>query len=115
MILLQQEDINSEFIYFGNPIRNNIIKDGYFRHINYSTHSFSLNTIYINIERLTHDFIEKIAQLEDEILTPIHKIKQLNLQQYLLDVKVNHHLLKISGLWETSTHCGLSFKFLSIR
>lgn len=119
MLLLQLNDVNIEYIYFGNPLKNNIIQNGWFRHINYSTHYFSLNTIYINIpfasKRDTETFITQIKQIEKDILELNDKIKVYNIKQCLDDIKDKDVLLKISGLWETNTHCGLSFKFIRLQ
>jgi len=115
MLILQPDNLNPDYIHFGNPVKNNIIKNGHFRHINYSSHYFSLNTIYINLNSLNQESIHKIIDMEENILNYSKKTKQQNIKQYLDEaIRINYRLLKISGLWETSTHCGLSFKFIHL-
>lgn len=53
---LEQYDDN--FIYFCDPIKNNIMNDGYFIRIIYSTPIFTLNGIYLSIN-INHVTIEK--------------------------------------------------------
>ena len=49
---------NTDFVYFLEPIKNNIIQNGQFIRILYSTDIISLNGIYINLD-LKFTFIEK--------------------------------------------------------
>jgi len=82
---LDQYDDN--YVYFFDPIKNNIISDGSFIRILYSTPLFTLNGIYllialndINIEKYYnkykcnfninthHLLIEKIQQIEEKLL-----------------------------------------------
>ena len=46
MLVLQLSDLIMDYVHIGNPVKNNIIPNGIFYHINYTTHYFSLNTIY---------------------------------------------------------------------
>ena len=52
------EQFNSDCIYFCDPIKNNIMNDGNFIRIIYSTPSFILNGIYLSIN-INHITIEK--------------------------------------------------------
>lgn len=52
------DQYNNNFVYFCEPIKNNIMKDGYFIRIIYSTPLFVLNGIYISIN-IGHISIEK--------------------------------------------------------
>jgi len=113
MLVLQLKDLDTDYIYFGNPIKNNIITNGIFYHINYTTHYFSLNTIYIDISNYTDETIAKIKKIEYDILSMVtKKTKQTMISNYLNDKWGEKLILKISGVWETSTQCGLSFKFI---
>jgi len=138
MIVLTLDNFESQNIHFGPPLKNNIINNGSFSHINYSTHYFSLNTIYIQIPlKLEHvlqtnkmklffkknnnqEIINKLKILEHDILETKTKTKQYKINLFLENENIIHAeyaenfiiLLKISGLWETDQHCGLSFKFI---
>ena len=52
------EQYNEDFVYFCEPIKNNIMNDGEFIRIIYSTPLFILNGIYIVIN-ITHTNIDK--------------------------------------------------------
>ena len=43
------EQYNEDYVYFLEPIKNNVINNGHFIRIVYSTSLFTLNGIYINI------------------------------------------------------------------
>lgn len=57
-IILTTEQYNENFVYFCDPIKNNIMNDGYFIRIIYSTPIFILNGIYLSIN-INHLTIEK--------------------------------------------------------
>ena len=99
------EQYNEDFIYFCDPIKNNIMNDGYFIRIIYSTPIFTLNGIYlsININHLTIEkyynkykccfdntensiIIENIKNIETNILRKINirdKIPQIKITEQL--------------------------------
>ena len=52
------EQFNSDFVYFCEPIKNNIMNDGNFIRIIYSTSLFVLNGIYIIIN-INHNNVDK--------------------------------------------------------
>lgn len=52
------EQFNKDFVYFCEPIKNNIMTDGQFIRIMYSTPLFVLNGIYILVN-ITHNNIDK--------------------------------------------------------
>ena len=84
------DQYNEDYVYFCDPIKNNIMNDGNFIRILYSTPLFILNGIYININICplsidkyynkfkctfdTHhhkDVIEKLKYIEDGLLKKI--------------------------------------------
>lgn len=139
MMILTLDNFDVQRVYFGNTTKNNIISDGIFSHINYSTNYFSLNTVYLNIplkmktinsngktkiffkKNENEIIINKLKLIEEKLLQDMSKKSQLKINQYLENEiivvyskeKVNFSIiLKISGLWETDEQCGLSFKFI---
>lgn len=144
---LDQYDEN--YIYFCDPIKNNVMNDGNFIRILYSTPSFVLNGIYllvrlndvvveryynkykctfnINVHR---ELIENIKTIETNLLKKIN-IKNKSPQNKIFEqlkngnIKIfsdigikpytNTFLLKISGIWETETQYGVTFKFSKIN
>lgn len=139
MLVLTLDNFDTQNIYFGSPLKNTIINNGRFYHINYSTKHFSLNTIYLKLplkmssvynnnkmkitfKKKENEFImDNIKSIEEEILKPIKKSNQFKITQYLENEAIIIHskpvidfilILKISGLWETEDQCGLTFKFI---
>jgi len=138
MIILNIDNFDTQNVCFGNLMKNNIINDGNFSHVIYSTNHFTLNTIYLKIPLImryvvdskvkiffskkdNEEVINKIKYFEEEILKPFNKINQFKITKYLENETIVVHsnvendffiILKISGLWETTTQCGLTFKFI---
>jgi hypothetical protein len=100
---LDQYDNNS--VYFSEPIKNNIMNDGYFLRIIYSTPLFILNGIYIsiNINHITiekyynkfkcsfdiniyKDLIDQLYVIEDNI------IKKINIKGKIPQYKIHDQL-----------------------
>lgn len=147
---INQFDIDN--IYFCEPIKNNIVNDGLFIRLIYSTDYFvtnginlciPLNEVYIekfynkykcsfNLN-INKNIIEQIQMIEESILNNINiesktiqptiydQIKNGNIKIFSENIdnidKTNSHLfiLKISGIWETDTQIGLTFKFCKIN
>lgn len=139
----QYKDTN---LIFCEPIKNNIMTEGNFIRILYSTHNMILNGIYllITLNEITcekyynkykcnfniskhKDLIDHLKEIEEEILKkyktdkiPSHKIYEQMKYGFIKlfnDVgnRTNYSfVLKISGIWETSTNYGLTYKFCNI-
>lgn len=141
------EQYNEDHVYFLEPIKNNIMNNGKFIRIIYSTPLFTLNGIYIrlNINNTSIDkyynkykcsfdtiqykeLIDKIRSFEEGLIKKIgiiDKIPQFKIYEQFKNgnIKVfsdtsdkigNLFLLKIAGVWETTTEYGLTYKFLII-
>ena len=141
------DQYNEEFVYFCEPIKNNIMNDGNFIRIIYSTQLFILNGIYIiininhtNIDKYYNKFkcsfdvnqhkelIKNILLIEEGLLKKVYinnKLPQCKIYEQLKNgsIKIfsdsfekinNKFLLKISGIWETETEYGLTYKFLNM-
>jgi hypothetical protein len=148
-IALNINQFETNNIYFCDPIKNNVVNDGLFIRIIYSTDFFVTNGInlFVQLHDLTiekfynkykcsfnlfnnKNIIENIQQIEENILKNINiknKIIQKTLSDQLrignikifsenIDITNNYlFVLKISGIWETETHIGLTFKFSKIN
>ena len=147
IININQYDNNC--VFFCEPIKNNIMNDGYFIRIIYSTPDFALNGItllihlndvycekYYNKYKCTfnvsahRNIIEQIKAIEEKLLkssnikckVPQYKIyeqlKNGNIKIFSDNIeKMNNNLfmLKISGIWETETQYGVTYKFMKIN
>ena len=143
---IDQCDMNS--IFFCESIKNNVIVDGSFTRILYSTDIFTMNGVYLLVQ-LNEVTFEKYYQKYKCIFNSHHNMKMTNkiceVEFNLLDkagsviknkkpqykiqeqlknshIKIisdtmpvasnrNSFLLKISGIWETDTHYGVTYKF----
>jgi len=145
-IVKRLDQYNEENVYFCEPIKNNVMNDGIFIRILYSTSIFVLNGINlliplhdIIIEKYynkykcifnvtTHkEIIENLKIIEEGLLKkyniknkiPQYKIneqfKNGNIKLFLENadkLSNSNFMLKISGIWETDCHFGLTYKFL---
>ena len=146
-IVKRIDQYNENNIYFCEPIKNNIMNEGSFIRIIYSTPQFILNGIYLLIilndvfcEKYYNkykccfnvnahaDILESLKKIEENILKKIdvkNKTPQYKIYEQLqsgnikifndIHVKTNCvFTLKISGIWETQTSYGLTYKFIKI-
>ena len=141
------EQYNHDNVVFCDPIKNNIMNDGYFIRILYSTGIMTLNGVYLLInlsdivcEKYYNKFkctfnvfnhkeiIENLKLIEEDILKkyktdkiPSYKIYEQIKCGYIKiysDIDNNSNtsfILKISGIWETQTNYGVTYKFLKIN
>ena len=143
---LDQYDENN--VYFCDPIKNNVICDGNFIRVLYSTHHRVLNGVYLLVQlndivlekyyskckcifnvNTHYEVITNLKTIEENLLRklslknkqPQFKIfEQINngIIKIFGDVQTkqnNLFILKISGVWETSQHYGLTYKFIKIN
>jgi len=143
---IEQYDENS--IFFCEPIKNNVMTEGNFIRIIYSTRNVSFNGVYLLItlnditcEKYyskykcsfninTHkDIINSIKNIEEDLLKKYHffnKVPQYKIFEQLkngnfkifTDVgnkTTSSFILKISGIWETQTNYGLTYKFIKVN
>jgi len=143
---IDQYDDNN--IFFCEPIKNNVMNDGNFIRILYSSNNFTLNGIYllITINDITcekyylkyrctfnvsmhKDMIDNIKVIEEDILKKYEikdKIVQFKIYEQLKNGNIKifsditnktcaSFILKISGIWETQTSYGLTYKFIKIN
>ena len=137
---------NENNIFFCEPIKNNIMNDGTFIRILYSTHNILLNGIYLLItlndiacEKYYNkykcifnpnnhkDIIDNIKTIEENILKKIDikKTPQLKISEQLkngniklfntIDQSDSSFIVKVSGVWETQYHFGLTYKFIKVN
>lgn len=141
------EQYNNDYLVFCEPIKNNVMDEGHFIRILYSSDCMILNGIYLFVH-LTDISCEKyynkykcnfhainnkqttdsLKIIEQQILekyktdkTPSYKInEQLKTGHIkMFSESANNYLgnfiLKISGIWETQTNYGLTYKFIAVN
>jgi|UniRef100_A0A6C0AQJ4 uncharacterized CHY-type Zn-finger protein len=143
---IDQYDNNS--VILCDAIKNNIMTEGNFIRILYSTQNITLNGIYIVITLnnitcekyfskyrcffniLSHkDLLDKLQIIEESILgkyRTIDKIPQYKIYEQIKNGNIKifndignksvcSFILKISGIWETQTSYGLTYKFIKVN
>jgi hypothetical protein len=142
-IVKNLNQFQDEFVYFFEPIPNNIVQNGKFIRILYSSPFVCLNGVYvfIHLQNITVEpyfnkfkcsfdsfshqkLIQDIFAMEESILKknalpnkiPLFKVteqfKKGNIKLFSDCIPTGPFVLKISGIWETETHYGVTFKFL---
>ena len=128
-ILLNWKQINNDFIFLNDAIKNSIIENGTFTRLIYSDSYMILNGLYISLEFdefTQREIIDIIIELEKSILFKVdisNKNCQYKIRDYLKhlssrmgdDFKLSRYILKISGIWETNIEYGITFKFLDAK
>jgi len=111
------KDLNQyddSYIIFCEPIKNNVMNDGNFIRILYSTNNFSLNGIYLfitlkdivcdkyynkykcNFNVNNHkDLIEKIKLIEENILKKLENVFYNKFPQYKINEQLKNGYIKI--------------------
>lgn len=124
-ILLNLKQINTDYIFFGEPIKNSIIENGKFTRLIYSDSDMCLNGLHIYFDTNSinqREMIDLLIELEKIILFKIdisNKTGQYKIKDYLKWMNSKNYedykkcILKISGIWETNEDYGITFKFLS--
>ena len=115
MLCLELDEFKSENIFYKNTIKNSIITNGTFIYLNYISHHFSFNSIYIILRKkfgvFSKDVLNKIKSIEHELLKFSDKIKQYKFCQHL-NTEEDFVILKITGIWESVKYCGVTFKII---
>jgi len=137
-IVLKAKDIKNDEIFFLEPIKNIILSNSKFIRIIYSNNMITLNGIYLSCIIDNYDKINNygiylyIQYLENNILEKFstYKSKSYKLREYFNSNFINknenninyqsgdnkeQYILKISGIWDTNSVIGLTFKFLKIN
>jgi len=128
-IVLEKEQYNHNNLFFYDPVKNTVMDDSCFIRIIYSNEDLILNGIYlkIKIDKNTYNSVlDFLDELEKQILSKYTSMKiyskklreqlafLLKKNQLVEDIYIQYNL-KISGIWETNSTIGLTFKFMFIH
>lgn len=114
---LQLESYNPNQFFFLEP-KPNIIIDGTFTKIIYTSEDFTLNGIYIFIPQ-DNKLTDTIRRLETNILSQYASHSNTQ-KEYFIGLfkkqRVPEHTIKtvlnISGVWENESHFGITYKWM---
>ena len=141
IFVLNSKNFNKHSILVGEKEKNLINYYNYFYKLNYITDSYTLyglnielniqnmkQSVFYNYVKVSFDIKENnnlilmLKDIEQYILTKINKTNKdilfNDVKRGLIKLQKNdnsttqHIVLRIIGVWEDDTHCGLSYKFL---
>jgi hypothetical protein len=104
LLILSADEYDPSCVTFSAAVKNNILEDSLFIRLLYSTSDFTTNGLYLrNYSK------EKLAYIEKDLLDAYKspKTKMVSLPDHV----ANNSMLKVSGVWESSTAIGLAYKF----
>ena len=105
-LAINADKVHPQFLHFMPPVKNLILDRGTFSRILYAPANFTMNGLYMHTP-----MTDKLAFIERDILnaynSPKTKTYCLNRHPY-----AHNAILKISGVWETDSSCGIAFKFI---
>ena len=107
-IILEPNRIKSYNIIYLQPVKNTIIQDSNFIRIMYSNKFATLNGIHIRL----FNNVNRVISIEKMILNnyELNKTPVFNMYYRFINHSGINSIVKISGIWETSTEYGLTFK-----
>lgn len=147
-IVIRFDQYDETCVYFCEPIKNNIMNDGNFIRMLYTTSHVVLNGIYIllklndivcekyyNKYKCTfdvynhNDTIDTLKNIEENLLKKIDikdKVPQYKIHEQVKNGNIKifndignktncQFILKISGIWETFSNYGLTYKFVKVE
>jgi len=107
--------IDHHKIYFNKPIVNKFSTYNLFYKINYNIYSFTLNSVLILLTEINEKVIEELQQFELSVLNKLNCFikKTLFLSNFktIYKYKSEKVYIRVSGIWESDTHIGLTTKF----
>jgi hypothetical protein len=108
-------NIDHNKIYFNKPIVNKFSNYNLFYKINYNIYSFTLNSVLITLTEINEKVIEELQQFELSVLNKLNCFikKELCLSNFktIYKYKSERVYIRVSGIWESDTHIGLTTKF----
>ena len=114
-IFIKYDEFNINYLHFLNT-KKNLLMDGNFTKVMYSNEYISTNGLYIVFNN-PNNITESIKMIETDILIYYKNMYNLNKKiiSSIRSYKYNnegHVLFKISGIWETESEIGITYKFL---
>ena len=110
LLLLQPNLFNTQYMFFSEPIKNNVIDNSVFVRIIYSPPEIVFNGIFISLQ---HALCADLIQIEKNIMSTY---KTSKLPRYIFETLLYKPKLagyiKISGIWENNYSFGIAYKII---
>ena len=107
-VTIDADTFLAAYLHFMPPIKNAILENSSFIRILYSHPSFTMNGIFLELNSKTD-----VTKIERDILAAHRTTKQKKVAITRFEPQPKL-ILKISGVWEDDTTCGLAYKFLRV-
>ncbi len=107
-VTINAETFTPAYLHFMPPVKNAILENSSFVRLLYSHPSFTMNGLFLELTAASD-----VLKIERDILAAHRTTKQRTYAITKFDPQMRL-ILKISGIWETDTACGVAFKFLRI-
>jgi len=107
MMAILLANYNRQYIIFLPAVKNNLVENGIFIRMLYSTNNVAFNGLFIYIR---DEMTRSVCDIEKDLLT-MHvtsKAPIYSMERQLL--RTSKSILKISGIWENETSYGLVYK-----
>ena len=104
LLILSADDYDPVCVTFSAAVKNNILDDSLFVRLLYSTADYTTNGLY-----LRNYTKEKLSFIENDLLDAYKSSKTKTVS--LAEHAATNSMLKVSGVWESSTAVGLAYKF----
>jgi hypothetical protein len=139
-LTLEVDALDNNCIYLGNPALNTVLPYSQFYKVSYSNNDFTLSGLYLTMEctlesqdrynhkyRLTlsnkKDYLGLLRTLEIKLLSGINcktrpklhdsiKSGTIRFTDRVPQKIIKRLIIKISGVWQSKTECGLTYKFI---
>ena len=140
-LTLNVNAFDSASVFLGPPIPNTVIPNSKFMRTGYSNRDLTLTSIHILVEGIKNcdiarwkegvyvipsgcEWAQQLVKIEREILSlvpnsaPRYKIAEqvgygtLRLSEATSRVITSNIIVKMSGVWQTKTDCGLTYKVI---
>jgi hypothetical protein len=105
-VTIDADAFTPAYLHFMSSVKNAILEQSSFVRILYSHPSFTMNGLFLVLNSKTD-----VSKIERDILAAHRTKKQVTYAITRFEPQPRL-ILKISGIWETDTACGLAYKFL---
>ena len=107
-VTIDADTFDATYLHFMAPIKNAILEKSSFLRILYSHPCFTMNGLFLELNPKTD-----VSKIEKDIMAA-HRTTKTKTYAIVRFEPQPRLILKISGIWENDTSCGLAYKFLRV-